>query len=578
MRFLCMATLVVMGAIFAGCARFDENLQKDNCNGAVTLTLCFSDEEGTKALTAAGVKTFAPDDQIAVVYEDEYDKTRKVLSSALVAEDIHNEGKNANFTVNFSEGTPKNNGKVRYIYPANMARVTISDDVSVDDDTFTINFDKLNTQDGSLTTLGNSLDLCTFDGNFSASGELPASATLTNQLAILALTLKDGKGTVATTDDEDITSGITNVTVTDGTYNYTVNRLAGAGPIFVAIRPTNTAIIDVTATNGTKLYFKSLTGKTYAKSNGYNVSWLMTDMLAIPLTMKAVSPGEIEIQSPKIGMKYKKNNDAIVTIDSDANVYIDVDFGDRVAFYGNGTSITSYQFTKITGGTSLVDVYGNIMSLVNEEGFATATGLTSSNAFNELFKGNLNLCDASGLQLPATTLTTSCYESLFEGCTSLTAAPKLPATILAEDCYSSMFAGCTSLSIAPSLPAETLAEGCYSGMFVDCTYLTSVPTTLPATILQEYCYLQMFSGCISLTVAPTLPAPDLVIGCYVEMFYECESLESVTCLATATSDDYTSEWLKYVAVSGTFTTPSTTVWEYPSENGIPDGWTRVNSD
>ena len=35
---------------------------------------------------------------------------------------------------------------------------------------------------------------------------------------------------------------------------------------------------------------------------------------------------------------------------------------------------------------------------------------------------------------------------MFEGCTSLTTAPELPATTLASNCYYSMFKGCTNLN------------------------------------------------------------------------------------------------------------------------------------
>ena len=60
---------------------------------------------------------------------------------------------------------------------------------------------------------------------------------------------------------------------------------------------------------------------------------------------------------------------------------------------------------------------------------------------------------------------------MFDGCTSLTAAPKLPATILVSYCYSYMFSGCTSLTAAPELPATTLANFCYQSMFDGCTLL-----------------------------------------------------------------------------------------------------------
>ena len=76
-------------------------------------------------------------------------------------------------------------------------------------------------------------------------------------------------------------------------------------------------------------------------------------------------------------------------------------------------------------------------------------------------KSNLTQAPA----LPATTLASECYNSMFSGCTSLTQAPALPATTLANGCYYYMFSGCTSLTQAPALPATTLADSCYNSMF-----------------------------------------------------------------------------------------------------------------
>ena len=88
---------------------------------------------------------------------------------------------------------------------------------------------------------------------------------------------------------------------------------------------------------------------------------------------------------------------------------------------------------------------------------------------------------------------------MFDGCTSLITAPELPATTLASSCYDSMFKNCSSLTTAPSLPARTLANSCYNSMFSGCTSLTTAPS-LPATTLAESCYWCMFYGCANLKV------------------------------------------------------------------------------
>ena len=253
--------------------------------------------------------------------------------------------------------------------------------------------------------------------------------------------------------------------------------------------------------------------------------------LATPLTMEAITAGTIVVNSPKTGMQYSLNGDAKQAVSTTA---IDVSIGDKVAFYGNGTAITSYYHTTIAGGTAEVKVYGNIMSLVDETDFATNTKLTDWDTFNGLFKNNAKLTDASGLLLPATTLADFCYNSMFYGCSSLTAAPELKAETLAGNCYNSMFYGCSSLTAAPALPATTLKENCYYYMFRDCTSLTTAPE-LKATTLANYCCYYMFAGCTSLTTAPKLPATTLAKRCYYAMFYYCTALTNAYVKAAYTT-------------------------------------------
>ena len=252
--------------------------------------------------------------------------------------------------------------------------------------------------------------------------------------------------------------------------------------------------------------------------------------LATPLTLKALTAGTIKVNQPKSGMQYSLNGGTKTAVTTDA---INVAAGDKVAFFGTGTNITSYNNTSIAGGTAEVKAYGNIMSLVDEENFATAITLTASNAFSSLFKDNGKLTDASDLLLPAETLAMSCYSSMFNSCTSLTAAPALPATTLAMSCYSSMFNSCTSLTAAPALPATTLAMSCYLSMFRNCTSLTAAPQ-LPASTLASSCYNSMFYGCTSLTAAPELPATTLAPNCYLKMFYSCTNLNTAPALPATT--------------------------------------------
>ena len=338
------------------------------------------------------------------------------------------------------------------------------------------------------------------------------------------------------------------------------------------ISPTEAAEgATVTATYSGEKKVKSVTA---VKKGG------APDPQAVPLTIEAITPGIISISKPKEGMQYSKNGGAKTA----ATTSIDVAAGDKVQFYGNGTSITKYQGTIITGSGNgfTCKVYGNIMSLVDEEGFATATTLSGNYTFYRLFYGNTTLTDASGLLLPATELAPDCYDQMFMNCTALTAAPALPATTLVEKCYYRMFYNCTALTAAPELPATKLAAECYNQMFRLCTSLTAAPE-LPATTLVEYCYYQMFSSCTALTTAPVLTATTLVDHCYYQMFDSCSKLATVTSLAESgiNTESSTTNWLNNTGsqAQGTKIVYAVSSADWPTgNNGIPAGWTRVNVD
>ena len=265
-----MAALVAMGMLGTSCNKAESpeietpETQKENIV-TLTTTVGFA-ADGTKALTSTGVKTFAVGETMAIYYwKNKGNDHEKAVSAPLTAGDITNGGKSATFT--FTLDNPYKDMSVVYTYPAAMANAD-----------FTPNYDALyNNQDGTLATLASNFDFCT--GSRPWSGENLPSLTLENQLAILAINLNNSTGA------SDITGDITGMTISDGTNTYAVSRSAAAGPIYVAIRPTSDATITVTATDGTKNYTKTLTGKTYAKGNGYPVGWRMTQEVAEPVAV-----------------------------------------------------------------------------------------------------------------------------------------------------------------------------------------------------------------------------------------------------------------------------------------------------
>ena len=199
--------------------------------------------------------------------------------------------------------------------------------------------------------------------------------------------------------------------------------------------------------------------------------------------------------------------------------------------------------------TGNYEAMGNPYSLLYGDNFEGKIDLNNQDyALYGLFSGSTGLVSAENLSLPATTLSEYCYDGMFNGCTSLTAAPVLPATILATCCYYGMFSGCTALATAPSV--------------------------LPATTLKNQCYRNMFNGCTSLTAAPELPATTLAEGCYENMFNGCTSLNYIKAMFTTTpSTTYTKYWVSGVASSGTFVKNESATWNVTGKHGVPTGWT-----
>ena len=305
-------------------------------------------------------------------------------------------------------------------------------------------------------------------------------------------------------------------------------------------------------------------------------------------------------------LQYSKDKTNWITITLNNTNTISMNSGERVYFRNDSGGFNWYNdsnsedkfYTQIKCSNNH-KVGGNINSLLDYNNYNVAI---TPYCFYQLFYENKYLTDASELifsktslanncyqsmfdgctslttapTLPATTLANECYQTMFYDCTSLTTAPKLPATTLAESCYTAMFRGCNKLTVAPELPATKLVNNCYQTMFMGCTSLTTAPK-LPATKLESWCYGTMFKGCTGLTTTPELPATTLTEGCYYGMFENCASLNSITVYADDVSaTDCTSYWLSRVASSGTFHNLGSATYSRDA-SGIPTGWTEVKN-
>ena len=160
-----------------------------------------------------------------------------------------------------------------------------------------------------------------------------------------------------------------------------------------------------------------------------------------------------------------------------------INTGQTLSFRGNLTPNSSNGIGTFTINKKC-NLKGNCMSMLFGDNAANNYSLSGKHyAFYKLFYGCSNIVNISSNFLPATTLASYCYHSMFSGCSSLTTAPELPVTTLADYCYQYMFYGCSSLTTAPELPATTLANDCYYGMFYNCikiNYIKMIATNISA--------------------------------------------------------------------------------------------------
>ena len=332
-KFLSMAALALVGAMTVSCSSdndiTDQPQQPENKSNLVTLTTTvgFDDSAETRAVDGTGVKTFAVGDKMAVSY---YSNTAgefvKAESAALTSGDIASGGKSATFT--FTLDSPDKTKAVSYVYPAAM----LNNDL-------TPNWAALNNQNGTLATIGSNLDYCWKQGPW--NGENLPSLTLENQLAILAITLNNST---------DITSTITGMTISDGTNTYTVSRSAAAGPIYLAIQPTSSATIYVTATDGTNEYGKVLASKTYEADNGYPVTWNMTQLEKVVWNNTNVfnSSNEITIDKFNTTATFEDVTISFTGSGAASHFYIYYEGHDNQLFV-NGPQGGAYTFTAPSG-------------------------------------------------------------------------------------------------------------------------------------------------------------------------------------------------------------------------------------
>ena len=259
-----MAALVAMGMLGTSCNKVESQEIETPKDNIVTLTTTVGfAADGTKALaidyTAKTLtKTFAVGEQVVLTYEDQDGNNQNTVSQALTAGDISADGKSAKLT--FALTNPRADGYISYQYPASESNFYA--------------------QNGTLTDVA-TRDYAAYDGSF-AGTNLPTSATLDNEIAVVAFTLYKSDGTT------DITNTITCMTIEVSGVTYTITP-SGLDKIYVAMWPEDGSEITITATDGSKNYTKTLTGKTYEAGEFYQQGLKMAEAAAYKLLSAATA-------------------------------------------------------------------------------------------------------------------------------------------------------------------------------------------------------------------------------------------------------------------------------------------------
>ena len=236
---------------------------------------------------------------------------------------------------------------------------------------------------------------------------------------------------------------------------------------------------------------------------------------------------------------------------------LNVQKGNEVWWYGVGKSYAigvddaSYYSRFHTDHDKRFVVRGNMLSMLKGPGTPSDTTLERESTFYKFFS-NSAVFDASQLVLPSTSLTDSCYEYMFQGCTRLVygGTSVMPAATVPVNAYHGMYAGCTSMKY-PSVPlmkisATTAGDNAFAAMFSGCTALDaySANIELDCQTTAEQSFMDMFRNCTSIEHMGErfyIKSRNLTHYAYSNMFTNCTSLVSTPPISARTASDMTCE-------------------------------------
>lgn len=296
-------------------------------------------------------------------------------------------------------------------------------------------------QKGTLADIATNYDYATAqvevkyaDGSFVSA----TNAHFRNQQAIVKFSLSVGTKALEATSLTIAADGLIQKESTTGPL--TITPTTATNEIYAALSGLN-GKVTLTATKGSHTYtYTTPEAKTLTDGNFYRVTVKLTKEptpYPQPLTLECFDDDGCTVTVTDYGDLEYYQSDIKEWKKYTSDTSIQLLKGEWVSFRGKnataGTGSSEYMNIKCNGNCY---VYGNVMSLLDKDNFATMTTLPYDYTFQNLFKDNIYITNAEDkeLVLPATVLTQNCYFQMFSGCTNLNYIKCLATDISASNC------------------------------------------------------------------------------------------------------------------------------------------------
>ena len=350
--------------------------------------------------------------------------------------------------------------------------------------TLKFNSDTYSGQDGTLDYIANHCDYAIASTTVTVKGNTitGSDADFKNQNAIVKFTLKNETGTALPSNPTNLTFqyGTESISLTNiPAATYTAN---GNGVLFIAVpgisekditltvigdgvnlltipAPSNqtnflTANDNYVSNSNAPAYTYNYTKASVSFTKGQyyainvNMKLVKLDPILTPLTIESCSSSKmnVSVTDYKDLYYYCSDFNNMNWVKYDGND-IELSNGEWVSFRGiESTNNNSTNYMHITCSSNCY-IYGNVMSLIGINDYATMTTLPYDNTFRNLFNGNLNESEGAGnenqyithtdgkdLVLPAIELTDYCYFKMFYYCARFNYIKCLATNLSADLC------------------------------------------------------------------------------------------------------------------------------------------------